>query len=487
MSALRHERTAETGAAAAAGLALGASAVVAGTSHSQLLKLALVAEIAVVLALAVGDVRRLLLIAVIFDIPLQWEKNFGWNASAANLGALGGLDISVTTIALLGLYVLWARERGLPGTNSPRARWKAAAPLVAYVAVETLSLVVAHDRLLGVYEVALLAQTLLLFVYVASTVRRREEVRMIAVALVASLLVESLLIIALRVTGVSVSFAGLHSHTDPTTSTSDLRLGGTIGAPNTAAAFLCILIPLAAGLLMSPASRALRRLCVAASVIGTAALIMTESRGGWMSLVISGLILAVVAVRRGLLPLRALVCVLIVIVVVLVPFWGTISHRVSTNDNGSAASRLSLATLASHMIEDHPVLGVGVNNVGLNVPNYAGPQFDGTFVYTVHNKYLLVWSEAGILALGAFLWFLAATIRSGWRGSRARDPVLSPVALGLTAGVIGQLAHMAVDLFQSRPQVQLLWFVAAVLAATQAILERERPRGYGPRVSRVSP
>jgi hypothetical protein len=33
---------------------------------------------------------------------------------------------------------------------------------------------------------------------------------------------------------------------------------------------------------------------------------------------------------------------------------------------------------------------------------------------------------------------------------------------------------MAVDLFASRPQVQILWFVAALLAAILAILERER-------------
>jgi O-antigen ligase len=425
-------------------------------------------------ALAIGDVRRLLLIAIVFDTPLQWEKNLGWNASAANFGALGGLDISVTTIALLALYLMWAWRRGQPRSGAPRARWRAAAPVLAYVAVEFASLAVAKDRVLAGYELALLVQTLLLFVYIVSTVRTRAEVEMIAVALVASLLVEAILIIVLRVTGIQLNFAGLHSHTDPTTTAADLRLGGTIGAPNTAAAFLCLLIPLSAGLLAAPVSRNVRRLCWAAIGFGLIALIMTQSRGGWMSLTISALVATYVAVRRGTLRLRIAVAALAVIALVLVPFSGTILGRLTKNDNGSAASRLSLASIASHMIEDHPILGVGVNNVGLNVPNYAGPQYDGTFIYTVHDKYLLVWSEAGIFALLAFIWFLAATIRRGWRASQAGDPLLSPLALGITAGIIGQLAHMAVDLFQSRPQVQLLWFVAALLAAMLAIVERER-------------
>ncbi len=474
MTHVRYSRLSEAGIAAACGLVLGMSALGAVVSHSQIVALVVIAELGAFVAAALGDVRRLLLIAVVFDTSLQWEKNFGWNPSAANLGALGGLNVSVTTIALAGLYILWARQRGEPRSTMPGVRWKPAAPLIAYVALETASLSVARDKLLGVFELALLAQTLLLFVYIVSTVRTREEVRMIAIALVASLLLESVLIIVLRVTGYQFKFGGLSSHVDPTTTAADQRLGGTIGAPNTAAAFLELLIPLAGGLLMTPISKKVRRLCQASITFGVISMILTQSRGGWISLGISAVVLVFFAVRRGLLPVRVAVAGLIAIVVVMAPFRGTISNRITANDNGSAASRVSLATIAFHMIEHHPLLGVGVNNVGLNVPDYAGPQYDGTFVYTVHDKYLLVWSEAGLFALLAFLWFLAVTIRRGRSAARARDPLLSPLALGLTAGILGELVHMGVDLFQSRPQVQLLWLVASLLAAMAAIVERER-------------
>jgi hypothetical protein len=67
-----------------------------------------------------------------------------------------------------------------------------------------------------------------------------------------------------------------------------------------------------------------------------------------------------------------------------------------------------------------------------------------------------------------FLWFLAATIRLGWLGWRARDPWFSPVALGFTCALIGHVVHMQVDLFTERPQVEMLWIAAALLSIIHA-------------------
>jgi O-antigen ligase len=484
MSVIRRGRGPEVIVAALGGLLFGLTAVVAATSHSQMITLATVAELGGLIALAVGDVRRVLLVAIVFDIPLSWDKNFGYNSSAASLGALGGLSISITTIALAVLYAHWAIERSRARPAMPRAWWRPALPLLAYVGVETASVAVASNKALAVDEVALLAQTLLLFVYVVSTVRTRSDITLLAVALVSSLLLESLLIIGVRVTGRQISFAGLASHQTAKTSATDLRLGGTIGSPNSAAAFLAMLLPLAAAMLVAPVSRAVRRLCIVTLPIGIMALILTEARAGWVALTVSILVLGFVAIRRGLLPIRLAIAIILVIALAAAPFWGTIVHRASGNDNGSAASRLSMATLAMHMIRDHPFLGVGANNYAVNIPNYAGPQFDGTFIYTVHDKYLLVWSEAGIVALIAFAWFMCSTVARGWRAARSADPMIGPLALGLTAAIVGQLPEMAVDPFQARPDVQLLWLVAGLLSAMLALSLRESNSARGPAVSR---
>src|SRR5947209_19722713 len=103
------------------------------------------------------------------------------------------------------------------------------------------------------------------------------------------------------------------------------------------------------------------------------------------------------------------------------------------------------------MVSPHPLLGLSLNNVGINIPKFAGPQFSGQWLYTIHNKYLLIWAEAGIGALLAFVWFLGMTLRRGWRAAHSDDRLLAPLAAELTAGIAGQCVHMAVARFENKP------------------------------------
>jgi O-antigen ligase len=125
--------------------------------------------------------------------------------------------------------------------------------------------------------------------------------------------------------------------------------------------------------------------------------------------------------------------------------------------------------LGLRVIMDNPVLGVGVNNFPIVMKQYIRQEFGRAWLYAVHNKYLLVWAEAGIGGLLAFIWFLLATIRRGWDCWNLKDRFLSPLALGFTAAIAGQMVHMFVDVFNSRPQVQLLWLVAGLITAMRSI------------------
>jgi O-antigen ligase len=350
---------------------------------------------------------------------------------------------------------------------------RTALPLIVYVVINLASVAVACNRVLSAYELVLLTQMLLLFVYVVSNTRDRADIEFLATVALAGLIVEALVVLLMYVTGVSPNFLGLKARVAP--SLYGGRLGGTVGSPNDAAAYLTLTLSLALGVLVSArTSMRLKRLAQIATPLGVLALVTTQSRGGWLAFTVSALIVATWAARHRLVRLRTLAFTVLVLGALIVPFQGQIAQRVAGSDNGSAHSRIELVTLASEMISAHPLLGLGLNNVGINIPNYAGPQFAGQWLYTVHDKYLLVWAEAGVGALIAFLWFLVATVRRGWRCAASGDPYLSPLALGLTAGIAGQLVHMAFDIFQSKPEVEGLWFAAAVLAAMDLIVRRER-------------
>ncbi len=125
--------------------------------------------------------------------------------------------------------------------------------------------------------------------------------------------------------------------------------------------------------------------------------------------------------------------------------------------------------LTLRMIEDNLVRGIGANNFAIMIKQYATPEFAGEWLYVVHNKYLLVWAETGIGGLLAFIAFLVVTVRRGWQCWKSKDRFLSPLALGFTAAIIGQMVHMLVDLFSARPQVQSLWLIAGLIAAMHNI------------------
>ena len=105
--------------------------------------------------------------------------------------------------------------------------------------------------------------------------------------------------------------------------------------------------------------------------------------------------------------------------------------------------------------------------------SYVTSEFRQAFLYTVHNKYLLVWSELGIGGLLAYLAFLFGVLRKGWACWRENDHLLSTLALGFTAAIIGHMVHQTVDIFHDRAITQLLWLVAGLLVAMHGILRAE--------------
>jgi O-antigen ligase len=278
------------------------------------------------------------------------------------------------------------------------------------------------------------------------------------------LLIESLIMLAQRYAHLELDIGGI--------STRELvrpgevsRISGTVGSPNAAGSYVALMLVPTFVLLVTPVARVVKVLVSVTMPLAVTALILTFSRGGWLSLIVSLVALLALAARRGRIRARAPVIAALVIVSMGVIFHGVIGTRLNGNDRGAAQSRVPLMRLAREMIEQQPLLGVGANNFALRIRDFAGPEFSRDWLYTVHNKYLLVWAEAGIGALAAFLWFLGATLRRGFRASRSDDPLLSPFAAGLTAAVVGQMSDMLVEPYHSRPEIQGLFLCAALITA----------------------
>ncbi|MBV9171063.1 MAG: O-antigen ligase family protein [Chloroflexi bacterium] len=461
-------------AASAVGVCLGAATLVITALPSPMLQLGLLGLVCPLVAVLSGNLRRVLLAAVLLDTPLLLGTHLGYRPDLADFGGLVGWDISVTTLALAGLYALWAMNLlGRVGATH-RPAWRASLPGAAYLACVAVSMLVAEDVTAASFQLALIAQMFLLYLYMVSVVRTREDIVFLVTVLVTALAGEALLMVAQGLGGSSFSIPSITGRVPLSTLTQGQasRIGGTIGSANAAAIYLSLLLAPAISVLLTPLGRWRKRLALLAIVLGAGALILTLARGGWVAFAISVAIMCLLAHRRGWLPITAPVALIGLVLLVGLVFRTTIETRLVAYDEGSAASRIPLMQLALRIIEEHPLLGVGANNYVLAMQRYATPNFSdygGDWLYLVHNHYLLVWAETGFIGLVAFLWFLAATLRAGWRAWQTNDRLVGALALGFTAAMVGHLVYMNVDLFNDRAQTQTLWVCAALLVCISRV------------------
>ncbi len=457
----------------AVGIGLGLATIGTVSLPERLAPLLLAAVLFPFAAMIGGGVRKLLLAIIILDVPFHVDIHLGFRESIANLGGLGGLDVSVTLIALIVLYGLWAIERLTNAAPQSRPVPRITRPGLLFLGFSILSLLVARDSMLSIFDIFVVFQIFLVYVYVASSVRTPEDVRFVVAVMLISLVLQSLVIIWLALTGHDFTIGPITTRLDAGTYVPGqaYRIGGTIGSPNNAAAFLVLLLAPAFSVLFTPGDRPLKLLAVASFGLGVAALVFTFSRGGWLAFALPMVVLVLLAWQRGWIRVSLPVAMPVGVVgaVALVAASNIFLTRLFGNDQGAALSRVPLIEIAFRMIRDHPLLGVGANNYVLVMPQYLTPDLSGVWVYTVHNKYLLIWAEIGIGGLVAFIALVVTGVRRGWEVFQRNDRFLSPLALGFTAALVGHMGHMMVEAFYSRPIGQLLWLIAGLMTAMVAM------------------
>lgn len=453
----------------AVGLGLGGYILAISSLPLQWVLLLSLAVLCPFVLMIVGNIRRWLLAIVILDIPLQLDIYLNYRSDVADLGAFGGINFSITTAALIMLYALWFSRLLIRVEALPRTLLRSSFPLSLYLGCVVLSLAAARDVTLSLFQILFLGQTFLLYLYIANSIQTRQEVAFVINIFVICLAFESLIMLGVYLTGQDINAFGISTGVEAGFGE---RSGGTFQSPNNAAAYLSLLLVPGFSLLLTNSERGIKRLATLAGGVGVIALVLTLSRGGWAAFLLSGLIVCLAAWRNWFSPAMRVAVIMVAGLVALI-FYIFIFSGVSRDDGG----RLILMEVAFRMIEDYPWLGVGANNYVLWLPQYATPDLARAWLYTVHNMYLLVWAETGIGGLLAFVLFLVATIHRGWQCWKRQDRLLSPLALGFAAALIGHMVHMLFDLFNDRPNIQFLWLIAGLIFALNktADLDLDRP------------
>jgi len=262
------------------------------------------------------------------------------------------------------------------------------------------------------------------------------------------------------------------------------------------AGYMELTLALPLGLLFAGSLEKEKRLVYlfAAGLMGVA-LIMTNSRGGMISLVAEILFLTALTTSRqreknhesqedagqatstmaraGL----ALVLILALFVgVVLLGGESALSRLVGSVDTDDPTTgRAHFWSVTLDIIKAHPLVGTGLGAYGVVYTSYDSR--NGLFrLEQAHNDYLQVLSDGGIIGVGLGLFFIVVLFRRGFVRRESRDAYRRGVAAGALAGCFAVLVHSFFDFTLHTTSNALLFLVLAALATMNGRVEQVSSR-----------
>jgi putative inorganic carbon (HCO3(-)) transporter len=258
-----------------------------------------------------------------------------------------------------------------------------------------------------------------------------------------------------------------------------IRVYGPLENPNLLAGYLIPILPLALVALLRWRTWPQRLFAAAALLLGSIALFLSYSRGGWLGMLAAlGAVVLLLVLRqtrhwptlwRRLFPLLLVaggVAVLVVAVTQIEPLRIRVMSLLAGRQDSSNNFRINVWLAAIEMIQDRPWLGIGPGNSAFNLiyPLYQQPKFNALSAYSVPLELLV---EGGIPNLLAGLGLLAAAIRAGWAQLKGESAWALP-ALAALAAIAGLCMQGITDTIFFRPEVQLSgWFCLATLSVSR--------------------
>ena len=275
------------------------------------------------------------------------------------------------------------------------------------------------------------------------------------------------------------------------------RLTASFSSSNGFAAWLIVIIPLFLGLLVSgkAVGKRLKSLLLVLSILLSACLLMTYTRGAWLGCAIGLSLIGYYAIKGSSLKTKRIlllssISLLFLFLILPRPIRnimkdvGSMNFRLSQTLNqrlgsvmkiseGSSLIRINLWQESLMIMKDYPLTGCGLNTYSKVAPHYK--RFEGGGIYP-HNSFLQMGAEIGLLGLFAFLWLLFVFFKEGFRFFRKTGNF---IVLGLLSGISAFLVHAFFDThLYSLQLVILFWFMLGLTVSIMNLEDNALPHPH---------
>lgn len=385
---------------------------------------------------AVSSFQTFVLIVLLVRPALDWPKSVGLDPNGLlNVGAAGLLVVA---------SVLWLAAQGRNGTRRPVSRLSVA--LLAMLGALALATALSQGRAVSLESFLKTATAVVAFLVLEQLLRTRRQVELVLAAVLGSAVFP-------LVIGAYQALSGNYSRSADGLG----RISGTLVHPNSFGFFLVIIITLAVAVL--PHVRTGQRWLLSMLVVACGVeLLLTYSRGGWVTLLLALLVIGILQSRVLLLAIPVAVgAVLLLLPNVAVRFTDLEQAESATGTAGNSLLWRFDQWESSLALADGRFwtgIGPGMSDVFLSLP----PHNDGVRMYT----------EAGIIGLVTYLVVLVALLVLAVRCVRS-----APAGLprGVAVGAAGISLAFVIDSSAANliSQIVILIYVFTVAAAAQAL------------------
>jgi O-antigen ligase len=372
-------------------------------------------------------------------IVLAWLGTFITRSSSREI-----LGEQARLLRLLGLFALWLALTIVWATNASRAAE-------------------------GFFSWGL---AMLAFLITMTTLRRGRDVGAIGVAFIAG----SILSVAY-----GISSGALTAVSETSEAALQGRFTGGGGDPNKAAAGYLIAMFLCAGFWGLARRRVMKAGLLVAFIVVAIGFFATQSRGGMIALAVAALTgLAILpGQRKRLLGLTAAAGVGLAVVAVSNP--AAITRLVGFG--GGTSGRNDLWKVAWTVFEKHHWVGIGLNNFEAVESHFT--LLSGTLTrvdlvaetpHLVHNLYLQLLTETGVVGFVLFLPVIFFCLRACWQAAQRFDANgQRPYADLARAALMAEIAMLSAQFFISDGDDFRLWVLLGLGPVLLSLARRSQP------------
>lgn len=271
------------------------------------------------------------------------------------------------------------------------------------------------------------------------------------------------------------------------------KVMGILGNVNYFAEYLIIILPLAISLFFVTSSRIKKILLLIVILAMGGSLMLTFTRSSYLGFGISLIFMFSLFLRnRGkqFIKENKKIFILILVAILLIGFLfvipnplnkpGTYIYKIKARTSITALKkaytvgrRRAIWEFTLMMIKDHPMLGSGVGTFKYNSLSYQAEFFkqgDNRSIYPhgfakdVHNEYLQLGAELGIIGLGILLWVIMVYFCNGLKFlKKTKDKYQQGMVIGLMGGILAVLIDAIFGFpFHLPATLVLFWFFLGI-------------------------